>query len=1445
MKLSNFKKFAGPTITRRATLYLAEERVKRTASNEQAGGYEYLVHGTDDYNVRITVDGDDILSTSCDCPYNGMCKHITAALMDIRQQMESADAGSAPAQVKEEQLMSMPESQEAIEDSILFTLCYMAFSGADYYPAIFTKYPVPLSPRQVLTRKTFDGNKNILKKRRLLGSGSRSSAIGPDRIMQHLVTLVREHKDWLQFFEQHLRQPDYLLYLTDVARVMAGEENVEVRHYHTPAYYYYSDASSYVEIALLDVIGTLDSKQLSAVLDDRMLCEMADIYIESAIESDAVDNLENAGTLLSLVRHSSAASAALYCRYRLAVFYAGAEELPERSSAAKYHHTYYLNAAKALLCGDAASAIQLYQDGLKIQNRNSSAKNIPDDNVSFFFYVIALSIRRSTKDVATLTTILKKRGDRQFSDRSWVFPLVAFSASSDQTREDWMLDFAKMRFPRGEGNAVNAIAALTACFFGMKAKWTWKFPSPQLGILRRECEHYFGDQIGDGAACSSWPYEAVMPKIPVRAVWALQIEELIRQVGSTESSGIARKEDEKRLYYVTGPCSRFTEVREQGRLSGGGWRKGKKVSLLRYKTGDCPMDDVDKRIYEHWLKGDPSYERYYSQSEMPSLELVLPYLVGTDKLALQSRGPLLIAEVKEEKPFLWTEKRDGEIRFYTNVPKDAREFSSMYVSNPTPGCFVIYSIGQDLKLAYNRILSIGRLPLEAEPMLETLFSALRGRLEVHSDIAGGVSLKKVDGSPLVIVRITPEDEYFHLAPLVRPSEDGAAEFFPGDGRETIYDTVAGERVEVQRNLHKEASNLRKINALLPERRALSLESPYCILDAPALLDFMESVADAPSVAALEWPEGESLKLHRPDTAQWEISAVGKGGWYELEGDVAVSEDKLVSVQQLLLMLRESKGRYVRIGDKEFLLLSESIRRQLEHIAFLSQESRGKLRVPELAMALLGDGLSRELAIDEPDALLEMRERIRRSRDVRYDVPEGLNATLRYYQEDGYQWLMRVSSWGAGACLADDMGLGKTVQAIAFLLAHSSEGPSMVVAPASVVANWQREMSRFAPSLRPQVLVGHSAEARVATLSALVAGDVLLISYGLLVSESEHLCSVKWNTVCLDEAHTIKNRDTKTSGAAMKLDAAHRLILTGTPVQNHLGELWNLFRFIVPGLLGTYEQFAQKYMSGDSGSAGELKRIVAPFLLRRTKQEVVHELPDKEEIVVPVALDENEAAVYEVIRREAVAEVEGSASLSVNALSMITKLRMAACAASLAEKKWTGGGCSKLDVFLEKLVPIVDGGNSVLVFSQFTSFLSMAATALDRCGLGDYLYLDGQTPVAKRQSMVDSFQRGEHKIFLISLKAGGLGLNLTGANYVIHLDPWWNPAIEQQATDRAYRIGQSQKVTVYHLISSNTIEEKILRLYATKRNLADTILEGSDANNRITPDEILEMISPGT
>jgi SNF2 family DNA or RNA helicase len=381
------------------------------------------------------------------------------------------------------------------------------------------------------------------------------------------------------------------------------------------------------------------------------------------------------------------------------------------------------------------------------------------------------------------------------------------------------------------------------------------------------------------------------------------------------------------------------------------------------------------------------------------------------------------------------------------------------------------------------------------------------------------------------------------------------------------------------------------------------------------------------------------------------------------------------------------------------------------------------------------------------------------------------------------------------------------------------------------------LARFAPSLNV-VLLNH-ADDRKQVLQEATAGDVVLTTYGLMPQMEEELAKVDWNVVCLDEAHSIKNRQTKTSSAVMALKANSRLLLTGTPVQNYLGELWNLLQFLNPGLLGSYEAFAKKYITPENPDLTALRRMVQPFILRRTKAEVLDELPEKTEITRLVELSDLEITAYETMRLKIKSELEKEKALSVNALAYITRLRQAACAMALVDKKWKDKS-SKLQAFVDLLTEILSGGNRVLVFSQFTSFLALAKQELEAAEI-PYFYLDGSTPLRQRDKMVKEFQKGEKGVFVVSLKAGGLGLNLTGANYVIHLDPWWNPAIEQQATDRAHRIGQRQNVTVYRLISAHTIEEKIVRLHKTKRDLADSFLEGTNTARTITLDDLKDFV----
>ncbi len=426
-----------------------------------------------------------------------------------------------------------------------------------------------------------------------------------------------------------------------------------------------------------------------------------------------------------------------------------------------------------------------------------------------------------------------------------------------------------------------------------------------------------------------------------------------------------------------------------------------------------------------------------------------------------------------------------------------------------------------------------------------------------------------------------------------------------------------------------------------------------------------------------------------------------------------------------------------------------------------------------------------------------------------------------------------------------MGLGKTVQTLALLLTRAPNGPTLVVAPTSVCLNWIAEIARFAPTLNASVF---GAGDRSSAMAKLQAFDVVIASYGLLQQEAELFAGVHWHTVVLDEAQAIKNAATKRSQAVMALQSDFRMVATGTPLENHLGELWNLFRFLNPGLLGSLDQFNQRFAAPiekerDADARSRLRRLIQPFMLRRTKAQVLAELPARTEIVRAVDLSPQEAALYESLRRSALerlADSEATAGQkSLQILAEIMKLRRACCHPQLVAPE-LGIGSSKLAVFGELVEELLANRHKALVFSQFVDHLSLLRAWLDERGVR-YQYLDGATPMQERKVRVDAFQRGDGDIFLISLKAGGTGLNLTAADYVIHMDPWWNPAVEDQASDRAHRMGQQRPVTIYRLVARGTIEEQIVDLHKHKRDLADSLLEGSEVAAKMSAQQMLALL----
>jgi SNF2 family DNA or RNA helicase len=449
------------------------------------------------------------------------------------------------------------------------------------------------------------------------------------------------------------------------------------------------------------------------------------------------------------------------------------------------------------------------------------------------------------------------------------------------------------------------------------------------------------------------------------------------------------------------------------------------------------------------------------------------------------------------------------------------------------------------------------------------------------------------------------------------------------------------------------------------------------------------------------------------------------------------------------------------------------------------------------------------------------------------APDGLRAELRPYQLEGYRWLRFLHGHGLGGILADDMGLGKTVQTLALISAARAEStdepPFLVVAPTSVVANWAAEAARFTPDLRV-VTIGETARRRGAELAQLVAGaDLVVTSYALFRIDESAYQPLPWAGLLLDEAQFVKNHQAKTYQCARKLSAPFKLAITGTPLENNLMELWSLLSIVAPGMYASPKRFAEFFAKPiERGDAPDrlaaLRRRIRPLMMRRTKEQVATELPPKQEQVLPIELSSRHQRIYQTrLQRERQKVLRLIDDLDANRftiLKSLTTLRQLSLDPALVDDSHEGVGSAKTDALLELLTDVVGEGHRALVFSQFTGYLRRVRDRLDSQGT-PYAYLDGRT--RKRQQAIDAFKHGDAPVFVISLKAGGVGLNLTEADYVFVLDPWWNPAVEAQAVDRAHRIGQTRNVMVYRLVSQDTIETKVMELKARKEALFSSVM----------------------
>ena len=921
----------------------------------------------------------------------------------------------------------------------------------------------------------------------------------------------------------------------------------------------------------------------------------------------------------------------------------------------------------------------------------------------------------------------------------------------------------------------------------------------------------------------------------------MSVLKALANVGSPKGgSGAAETKKNSRLIWLINPQEQVIQPKEQLQTQKG-WSTGRNVALKKLVNNelDCltPQDQAAVKFIE-------KERSYYGETyEMNETEMLYE-LAGHPHLYLFD-SPSVKIEIARAEPELIVEKKGSFFILRFNLEFD---FEGITLVEETKTRYKIYRITSTLMTIKRLIESQSRFPSAAKDLLISAIENLTSNITVHTTFGLDVeNIPLAEYDKRIRILLLPYQEGIKAELYVKPFGLEPPYFKPGQGGVDVFTEINGKKNRTVRNLKEEQAEAKK---LLKEVNALSeMEGilDECIIEEPEnclnLLEELQALGDS---IVVEWPEGAKFKLMRSvGFDSLSLSIKRTTNWFDIDGELQVNENKVIGMRQLLELLAHSKGRFIEIDNGQFLALTAELRKRLEDLRTLGQMDKSGIHVPHLAALALQDLSNKAGSLKADKQWKEWAAKLKADSNFKPAVPTTFATELREYQIEGYQWLQRLAHWGVGACLADDMGLGKTIQALAVILDRAKKGPSLVVAPASVCNNWLHEVERFAPTLNCVVFGGKE---RAEIIASLKPYDLLIVTYGLINTEAELISGCTFSTIVLDEAHAIKNSNTKRAKSVMTLQGEFKVITTGTPIQNHLGELWNLFNFINPGLLGSHQQFMEKFVvpierDQESGKRSILRKLIQPFILRRTKTQVLDELPEKTEITVEIELSEDERAFYEALRRSAIEKIEsidGSVGeKNIQILAEITKLRLACCHPRLASSDSLLES-SKHEIFGERITELIENNHKALVFSQFITHLSIIRKYLDSRKI-KYQYLDGSTSLKDREKAIAAFQSGDGDVFLISLKAGGLGLNLTAADYVIHLDPWWNPAIEDQASDRAYRIGQKRPVTIYRLVAKNTIEEKIIKLHQHKRDLADSLLEGTDSIAKISADELLRLI----
>ncbi|KAA1260485.1 RNA polymerase-associated protein RapA [Rubripirellula obstinata] len=894
---------------------------------------------------------------------------------------------------------------------------------------------------------------------------------------------------------------------------------------------------------------------------------------------------------------------------------------------------------------------------------------------------------------------------------------------------------------------------------------------------------------------------------------------------------------------------------QQQKKRGTGFTKGRKIRLEKLVTDrTLPFSEVDQKVVEQ-IELIQDYYRHGGTYHLSPLAAIAE-LVGQDNVTfndsqctIASRTPVITIGQKDENLMAFTLARSADESDGQQTQRVFFDDTQMAVIDQDRHHIWFSCPGENAISAIRSLISAAPFANDQLPEVAKQLEVLRPFVSIQLPQSIGGPLVAETAKPVVILR-SRSDGQLDYGVRVR-TESGKLKR-PGSPPLVQIEKDANgkpvQRIRSGENETKAASDLIAELGLVADNQTFH----GTIDDFQVALRVIERLQSEELDIEVLWDKTSEKPvkvLGNLSSKNVRVDIASKRNWFGVTGECKFGNQSmpLADLLRNLPAADQAIGDFINLGDGGWAKINDKLRDRLKQLRDATHSDRKTLKLDATSAPAIRDLMDEDIEIKATKAWEKCLKRLADAEKLQPVVPKNLDANLRDYQVDGYKWMSRLAAWGVGGILADDMGLGKTLQTLAVLLDRAADGPALVIAPTSVGFNWARESERFAPDLDVHL---YRETDRADFLASVGPGTLVVCSYGLALRDAEALAAVSWNTLVLDEAQAIKNSRSKTSRAIASIEADWTVALTGTPVENHLGELWSLFQIVSPGVFGGWEQFRSRYAGpiekqNDDEARQSLATRIQPFVLRRTKTEVLKELPPRTEMNLYVDLSAAERAEYEQVRLAAIGEIEQLESMPdiqdqrFKILALMTRLRQISCHPGLVNKNWQESS-AKLDQLCSTLADLKEEGHRALVFSQFTSHLALIRDALDQRGF-TYEYLDGSTPAKSRQTAVDQFQNGSADLFLISLKAGGTGLNLTAADYVIHMDPWWNPAVEDQATDRAHRFGQDKPVMVYRIVARGTIEEEILALHESKRDLVAGVMQGTQAAAKLSNEDLIRMM----